>query len=178
MILLVVDTQKKIYTEGLYDYENVSRVIESLIFSARKNNIEVVYVCHDDGEGSGCTYGDEGFEVFDRFAPINNEKIFIKEVNSAFNHKTGLLEYLKQKNVKEVIIVGMQTDLCIDATIKSGFENGFNMIIPSNGNTTKDNQFIPKDAIYKYFNCSIWPNRYGKVVSEEEVQQMMKTYDK
>lgn len=178
MILLIVDTQKKIYNEALYNFEHVTEVIERLIFLARKNHVEVVYVCHDDGEGSGCSYGDEGFEVYERFAPNDDEKIFIKEVNSAFHYKTGLLSYLKRKNEKDVIIVGMQTDLCIDATIKSGFENGLNMIIPLDGNTTKDNQFISKDIIYRYFNESIWPIRYGKVMVLEDVIRMMESNDK
>ncbi|WP_289391599.1 isochorismatase family protein [uncultured Phocaeicola sp.] len=175
MILLVVDTQKKIYTEDLYHFELVTGTIDRLIATARNNGVEVVYVCHDDGENSGCTYGDEGFEIYERFKPRQKEKIFVKEVNSAFNCQTGLLEYLKSRGEKEVMIVGMQTDLCIDATIKSGFENGIHMIIPKTANTTKDNRFIPKEILHEYFNESIWPIRYGHVVTEENAIRMLET---
>lgn len=177
MIILVVDTQKKIYTEELYNFEQVTETIERLIATARENGVEVVYVCHDDGENSGCTYGDEGFEIYERFKPNQKEKLFIKKVNSAFNCQTGLLEYLKSLEEKEVMIVGMQTDLCIDATIKSGFDNGIHMIIPKSANTTKDNRFIPKEILHEYFNESIWPIRYGHVVTEEDAVRILERND-
>lgn len=71
--------------------------------------------------------------------------IFDKNVNSAFK-STGLLEYLKQKEETEIIVVGLQTDYCIDATIKAGFEHGFKMIVPAGTNSTFDN---PE----KHVNC-------------------------
>jgi Amidases related to nicotinamidase len=47
----------------------------------------------------------------------------IKNVNSAFRD-TGLLDYLHEKEEDTIIIVGLQTDYCIDATVKCGFEHG------------------------------------------------------
>lgn len=41
-----------------------------------------------------------------------------------------------EKNIRTVAVVGLQTDYGIDATIKSGFENGFKMIISKDANST------------------------------------------
>jgi nicotinamidase-related amidase len=97
MILLIVDAQTKIVTRELYDYERFVENVQRLIFTARENGVEVVYIRHDDG--TELTKGVDGFEIFKAFAPQPNEKIFDKTVNSAFK-SSGLNEYLRSKTKK------------------------------------------------------------------------------
>ena len=87
---------------------------------------------------------------------------------------TGLTEYLQSNGQKDIITVGVSTDYCMDATVKSGFEKGFNIIIPSYANSTYDNPYFDKETAYKYFNEFMWPRRYAKTVSVEEAIEMMK----
>ena len=42
---------------------------------------------------------------------------------------TGLTEYLLSKGEKDIIAIGVSTDYCMDATIKSGFEKDLTYII-------------------------------------------------
>ncbi|MBN7575970.1 amidohydrolase [Clostridium sp. 2-1] len=172
MVLLVVDTQKLITNERLYNFNAFVSNVEKIISEARKNDIEVIYIRHDDGPGSELTKGTDGFEVYEKFQPINDEKIFDKKVNSAFKG-TGLLEYLMDKDEKDIIIVGIQTDLCVDATIKCGFEHGFNMIVPAYANTTVDNKFMSAEQTYKYYNEFIWDGRYAEYISMDETIRRM-----
>jgi nicotinamidase-related amidase len=168
MVLLVVDTQKLITNENLYNFNLFVSNVEKIIDTARKNNIEVIYIRHDDGVESELTKGTDGFEIFEKFKPFKEEKIFDKHVNSAFK-ESGLLEYLKSKKEKDIIIVGLQTDYCIDATIKCGFEHGFNMIVPAYANTTVDNKFISAEQTYKYYNEFMWQGRYAECISLDEI---------
>lgn len=131
MVLLVVDTQKAITNSRLYQFDLFESHVKELIKKARHNNIEIIFVRHDDGVGNELTKGNDGFEVYDGFQPYDNEIVFDKNVNSSFKN-TGLLEYLMQKEENTIIIVGLQTDYCIYATIKAGFEHGFKMIVPEN----------------------------------------------
>lgn len=85
-----------------------------------------------------------------------------------------MLEHLKDKNEKDIIIVGLQTDYCIDATIKCGFENGFNIIVLVYGNTTVNNKFMTGEESYRYYNEFIWNGIYAECVSIEEVLSRMK----
>ena len=64
--------------------------------------------------------------------------IFEKNVNAAFHPMTGLTEYLLSKK-KNIIAVGEPTDYFFDATVKSGFEDGFHILIPAYANSTYDN---------------------------------------
>lgn len=175
MILLVVDAQKGITDERLFEFEKVRENIKRLIAEARNNKVEVVYVRHDDGPGTGFSKGDEDFEIYEEFAPVGNEKIFDKSYNSAFYPSTGLTEYLNEKNVKKIIIVGLQTNFCIDATIKSGLEHGFSMIVPEYTNSTFDNEYIDKETCYHYHNDFMWPGRYATKVTVDEACEMMRT---
>ena len=173
MVLLVVDTQELLVNSELYNFENFVKNIRELIETSRRNNIEVVYVVHDDGVESDLTKGKNGFEVYEEFKPIENEMIFTKNVNSSFRG-TGLLEYLREKNESDIIVVGLQTDKCVDATIKCGFEHGFNMIVPSYANSTIDNDFFNGEQSYKYYNDFMWKDRYAKCISIDEVANMLK----
>ncbi|MBQ1629287.1 MAG: cysteine hydrolase [Treponema sp.] len=174
MILLVVDTQRGCFNEMLFAFETVKENIKRLIAEARKNGIEVCYVQHDDGPGSDMNKGSENYEIFDEFAPQPGEKLFEKNVNSAFHPMTGLSEYLKAKNEKKIITIGVCTDYCMDATVKCGFEQGFKIIIPAYANSTYDNPYFDKETAYKYFNEFMWPKRYAKAVCVEEAIEMMK----
>ncbi len=175
MILLVVDTQKGITDERLHEFERLRSSIGTLISEARKAGVEVVYVRHDDGPGTGFSVGDDEFEIFEEFAPEEKERIFDKKVNSAFHNSTGLVEYLTEKSENKVMIVGLQTNFCIDATIKSGFEQGYEMIVPEYANSTFDNEYMKKDICYHYYNDFIWPERYARCVTmEEAVRELRK----
>ncbi|EJT5939269.1 TPA: cysteine hydrolase family protein [Clostridium perfringens] len=172
MVLLVVDTQKLLVNSKLYNFENFITNIRELINTSRKNNIEVLYVIHDDGVESDLTKGKDGFEVYEEFKPMEQEKVFVKNVNSSFR-ETGLLEYLREKGEKNIIVVGLQTDKCIDATIKCGFEHGFNMIVPNYANSTVDNEFFSGEQSYKYYNEFMWNDRYAKCISINTVFNML-----
>ena len=85
MVLLVIDVQKGITDERLYNYQEFIDNTTRLIQTARENDVEVIYVQHDDGPGSGFSAGDEDYEIADQVAPIGNERFFTKTVKSAFD---------------------------------------------------------------------------------------------
>lgn len=172
MVLLVVDVQKLITNEKLYKFDTFISNVKLLIEKARENNVEVIYVRHDDGEGQALTRGTDGFEIYKEIAPMPDERIFDKFVNCSFNG-TGLLEYLRSKDEKEAIVVGLQTEYCIDATVKCGFEHGFRVIVPEYSNSTFDNEFMTAVQSYRYYNEFMWKNRYAECVSVKEVIGIM-----
>jgi nicotinamidase-related amidase len=128
----------------------------------------VIYVRHDDGAGSDLELNTRGWQIYEQIAPAPGEKIFDKRFNSAFR-KTGLKDYLDQKEYHTIILTGMQTDYCIDATCKVGFEYGFDIIIPEDTVTTFDNGLLTAKQLNDYYLHKIWNKRYAKVKSFQEV---------
>ena len=177
MILLVVDTQKGCFNENLYLFETIKKNIKQLISLARENNVEVVYVQHDDGPGTDLDKSADNYEIYEEFAPRDGEKRFEKNVNSAFHPMTGLTEYLQSKGEKDIIAIGVSTDYCMDATVKSGFERGFNIIIPEYTNSTYDNPYFDKEAAYHYYNDFMWNKRYAKVISFKQATELLQSKD-
>lgn len=172
MVLLVIDTQKLITNHYLYHFDRFVTNVRLLIQKARENDIEVIYIRHDDGEGNALTKGNTGFEIYDAFQPAEGEVVFDKTVNSPFK-ETGLLDYLSQKKENELIIVGLQTDYCIDAAVKCGFERGFRIIVPAFANTTFDNKFMSAEESYQYYNDFIWNGRYAECISMKDTLKRM-----
>ncbi len=172
MTLLIVDAQKLIANEKLHRFDEWLSNTQALIRTARAHDIEVIFVRHDDGEGEALTKGTDGFEIHEAFAPAENEKIFDKMVNSPFRD-TGLLEYLQSKGETELIVAGLQTDYCIDATVKCGFEHGFKVYVPAYANSTFDNAFMTTEETYRYYNEFMWNGRYAACIPMEEMLRMM-----
>lgn len=172
MILLVVDVQKGITNSGLYAYESFIGNITELIATARNNNVEVIYIQHDDGPGSGFSMGDEAFAIAEQVTPESDEKIFVKTINSCFGNQ-DFAEYLKGTGEKELMIIGLQTNFCIDATVKSAFERGYKVIIPAGTNSTFDNNYMDAETTYRYYNEMMWPKRFAECVSMEEAIKLL-----
>ena len=176
MVLLVIDTQKGIMDDRLYGFEGLKDNIKTLIKASRERDVEVIYVRHDDGPGSGFSKGDADFEIYEEFAPAEGEKIFDKNVNSAFHDSTGLAMYLESKNISSVIAVGLQTDYCMDATIKSGFEKGYKMIVPEYSNSTRSNAYMDAKTTYEFYNKNMWPGRYAQCLTVKETLKIIGEY--
>lgn len=172
MILLVIDMQKGIADEELYAYDSFMEKTASLVETARKNNVEVVYVRHDAGEGSGMTAGDEDFEIVGAVAPRAGEKVFDKTINSCFGNK-DFKAYMEQQEDRRLMIIGLQTNWCIDATVKSAFERGYEVIIPEGTNSTFDNDYMDGETTVRYYNEEIWPDSFAECVTFEEAAAML-----
>ena len=154
MKLLVIDIQKGITDSRLFNFDefidNTSRIIQA----ARDNQIEVIYFQHDDGPGTRFSIGDEEFEIAEQVTPREGEKIFIKNINSCFGNK-DFTDYVKDENT--LMLVGLQTNFCIDATVKSAF----------------DNDYMTGEVTYRYYNDMMWPDRFAACVSVGEAIKLM-----
>ncbi|HEY8362863.1 MAG TPA: cysteine hydrolase family protein [Tissierellaceae bacterium] len=174
--LLVVDVQTALIRRNPYNKQNFIENIKRLIDTARKNNVEVIYVRQDVDVAGLESYTDD-WDIYYEIAPENGEKVFNKKYNSSF-YETGLKEYLKTKGINTVILMGLQTEYCIDATCKSAFEHGFNVIIPEGTNTTFGNDILSAEKIYELFNHKIWNNRFATVLPLDKVEEIISWYGK
>ncbi len=173
MKLLVIDMQKGLVDEDLYDYENFLDRTLRLVEAARKNGIEVIFMQHDAGPGSGMSAGDEAFKMIDELSPEAGEKVFVKTINSCFGNR-DLKAYLEQQEDKRLMVIGLQTNYCIDATVKSAFERGFDVIIPEGTNSTFDNNYMSAETTVRYYNEDVWEEIVDAVSMEEALEMLGK----
>ena len=71
--------------------------------------------------------------------------------------------------------MGLQTNFCIDATVKSAFERGYKVIVPQGANSTFDNDYMSGEETYKYYNDMMWPKRFATCVSVDEAIKLMES---
>ncbi len=173
MILLVIDLQKGIVDEDLYAYDTFLDRTIRLIDAARNQGVEVVFVQHDAGPGSGLTAGDGDFEIIDQARPRPGEKVYVKTINSCFGNR-DFLEYMERQEDKRLMIVGLQTNYCVDATVKSAFERGFEVIIPEGTNSTFDNNYMTGETTVRYYNEDVWEELVDTVTIEEAIDMLGK----
>ncbi|MBQ6679648.1 MAG: cysteine hydrolase [Lachnospiraceae bacterium] len=166
MVLLVIDMQKGLVSEDLYAFDTFMDRTVRLIDTARKNKVEVVFVRHDAGPDSGMSAGDEDFEIIDEIKPREGEKVFTKTINSCFGSK-AFKEYVEKLEDKRLMIIGLQTNYCIDCTVKSAFERGFEVIIPEGTNSTFDNDYMSGETTVRYYNEDVWEELVEAVTIEE-----------
>ena len=72
------------------------------------------------------------------------------------------------------MVVGMQTEYCVDTTIKSAFDYEYKMYVPIDANTTFDNDHLSAEAIHKFYNQDIWDKRFADVISMKEAVEILK----
>ena len=171
MILLVIDMQKGLVNEDLYAFDTFIDRTVRLVDTARKNNVEVIFIQHDAGLDSGMSVGDEDFEIVDQITPQKGEKVFSKTINSCFGNKE-FKEYMENMDDKRLMIVGLQTNYCIDCTVKSAFERGYKVIIPEGTNSTFDNDYMTGETTVRYYNEDVWEELVEAVTFEEAVAML------
>ncbi|MBQ6331989.1 MAG: cysteine hydrolase [Clostridia bacterium] len=173
MKLIVIDMQKALLDDELYNLNGLLNNVSKLIEAARANRVEVIYVQHDAGEGSGFSVGDEAFEIADEVAPQAGEKVFVKRASSSFTNRE-FAAYLEKEEGDTLLIVGLQTNFCIDATVKSAFERGYDVFIPEGTNSTFDNDYMTGETTYNYYMNEVWPDLFADCVTLDEALEMIR----
>ncbi|MDD3214850.1 MAG: cysteine hydrolase family protein, partial [Eubacteriales bacterium] len=159
--MLVIDVQTALVKAGPYHKEQLLDTISGLLSACRHAEIPVIYVQHDDEE---LVPGSEGWRITPEVAPEAGEKCFEKQFSSAFR-KTGLQSYLQKLNVQNLLVCGMQTEYCVDTTIRVAFELGYNVTVPKGGTSTFDNWHFKADELVYYYENRIWNGRFAQVAA-------------
>ncbi len=144
--LIIIDIQNFYFPGGkaeLSEPVKAGEQAKKLLALFRENKGLVVHVRHNF---------DPGGEIHELVQPIGGEKIFSKnEVNAFLN--TGLNEYLHEKNIKNVVLCGMQTHMCLEAATRAAHDLGYNCTVVEDACTTRDLIFgdytvLAKDVHY------------------------------
>jgi nicotinamidase-related amidase len=171
--LLVIDVQQAMIDERPARMDEFMLNLKLLIDAAHANGTEVVYVRHDGGEGDVLAYGTPGWQLERSLSPRADERIFDKRFSSSFR-KTGLHEYLTERNITHLVVCGMQTEYCVDTSVKVAFELGYDVVIPSGATTTYATPFLSGDKMINYYERMIWHEPLARVVGMEEAISLLK----
>jgi nicotinamidase-related amidase len=72
--------------------------------------------------------GEKGHDIVDELYPFGGENVIDKPGRSAFQH-TELRLMLNIKGVRNLVICGVTTDVCVHSTLREANDNGFDCVL-------------------------------------------------
>lgn len=154
-VLLIIDAQQELMDgnqaeSAVFNKEQLIQNINKVIEKARDADVEVVFVRDlDVAEGKGA-----GFQVHNEINQPADTQIFDKLATNSF-HGTGLLQYLKDKQVEHVVIMGCKTQYCIDTAVRSATVSNLDVTLVGDGHSTTDNEVLSAEQIIKHHNKTL-----------------------
>lgn len=152
--LIMIDCQNT-YRKGLMQLTGVEVAIleaRRLLARARELKIPVIHIQHDAGAGSPYDVSAEIGAICDEVAPIAGEPVITKNYPNSFV-ATDLDQQLKALGIKNIVLAGFMTHMCINSTAHGGFNLGYAVTVVASATATR-----PLQAAN------------GKVLSAQEVQ--------
>ncbi len=173
--LLLIDFQNDYFPGGkmeLVEPAAAARNARELLQCFREHDEFHVHIQHVSTR-PGATFmlpGDRGSDINDAVAHFEGEPLVVKHHPNAFR-ETGLLDLLRGQGIQRVIITGMMTYMCVDATARAAADLGFQVIVAEDACATRDLVFgdttIPAEHVHKAFLAAL--KSYGEVVPSEQV---------
>jgi len=173
--LLVIDIQKDYFPNGKYPLVNPEAAAKNaymLLQCFREHGGHHIHIQHIelDPDATFFIKGDSGSDIHDLVAHFEGEPIVYKHDPNSFLN-TNLLELLKNWEVERVVITGMMTHMCVDATARAASDLGFQIIVAEDACATRDLKYgdttISAEHVHKSFLAAL--QSYGKVMKSEEI---------
>jgi nicotinamidase-related amidase len=134
--LVVIDVQVGLIEEAYHSNE-VLTSINTLLNKARASNTPIVYIQHDGPQGHGLEVGTPAWEIHPAIAPLGGELIVHKRASDSF-YATSLQRELEAHGIKNLVVVGGQTEYCIDTSVRRATTMGYNVTLVGDAHTTDD----------------------------------------
>lgn len=136
--LVIVDAQNT-YRSGVMQLEGVEAALDEcaqLLARARALKVPVVHIQHDGGPGSPYDLSAECGAIADKVAPAAGEAVVVKHYPNAFVG-TDLDARLKAAGVKNLVVAGFMTHMCINSTTRGAFNLGYAVTVPAAATATR-----------------------------------------
>ena len=131
--LLVIDVQNGVVA-GAHERDAVVANVHSLVEKARRAQVPVVWVQHNDG---GLQRETEDWQIVPELSRADSEPLVEKSYGDSFED-TNLESVLSDLGVGRLVVAGAQTDMCIRSTLHGAFARGYDATLVSDAHTTED----------------------------------------
>ena len=174
--LLIVDIQNDYFPGGrceLVGPEAAAANAARLLEAQRASGLPTFHVQHvwtgDDAEFF--SPGTHGVEIHESVRPLPGEPVVQKAHPNSFR-ETDLERRLRDAGADELLVVGMMTSMCVDATVRAAVDLGFGCTVAHDACATLDLEFggseIPAAEVHGAFMAALGDG-YATVVSSDDV---------
>ena len=173
--LVLIDLQNDYFPGGKMELEGslpASLRAREVLNFFREKGLPVVHIQHLAAR-PGATFflpDTEGVRIHQHVEPRAGEAVFQKNFPNSFRN-TPLLDHLREKQVRKIVICGMMTHMCVDATVRAAFDHGLEVAVIHDACASRalafGGQTIPAAQVHGAFLAALG-FIYAKVVSAAE----------
>lgn len=174
--LLVIDIQGDYFPGGahpLVEPEAAARVARRLLDAFRASGEPIVHLRHvwDAPEAAFMRPGTEGVEIHPLVAPATGELVIDKEQPNGFIG-TRLADELRARDVHALVVAGMMSNMCVDATVRAAVDRGLTATVVHDACAASDLEFggatIPGATVHGAFMAAL-ADGYATVVDADSL---------
>ncbi len=154
--LIVIDLQNDYFEGGRWALSGIEQATENAavaLEAARKAGDLVVHVRHEfpSQEAPFFTPGSDGAQIHPRVSPAADETVITKNHVNAFRD-TNLHAVLEARGVRQVVVVGAMSHMCIDSATRAASDLGYEVTVLNDACATRDLEFgttvVPAEQVH------------------------------
>ena len=169
--LLVIDMQTALM-DGAWEGEQLVARLKTLIANARTAGTPVVYMQHENEAYPPMRAGADTWQVYPPIAPEPGDIVLRKRASDSF-YQTELDAELRARDIAHLVVTGMQTEYCVDTTVRAASSHGYDVTLVADGHTTSANESLTAAQTIAYHNTVLaylaQPDQQIEVVPAAEI---------
>jgi nicotinamidase-related amidase len=131
--LLIIDIQRDYFPGGaypLFEPEEAARTARRVLDAFRAQGEPVIHLQHvwDAPEAEFMRPGTDGVEIHPLVEPVDGEAVIEKAAPNGFIG-TPLEQRLRDEGIDELVVGGMMSSMCVDATVRAAADLGFGVTV-------------------------------------------------
>ena len=153
--LLVIDVQRALCTgdEAAYAIDEVIGRINGLSRAARAATVPVVLVQHEEA-GSPLSHGSQGWQL-DARVEVAPADLRVRKTSPDSFYETALDTLLRERQVTRLVLCGLQTEFCIDTTVRRALSLGYDVVLASDAHSTSQSDTLSAAQIVAHHNRTL-----------------------
>jgi nicotinamidase-related amidase len=173
--LLLIDLQNDYFPGGKMELDgSLKAVLEAkkILSLFRKEKWNIVHIQHLSLRPGATFFVPEtdGVEIHAQVQPLPDETVIQKNFPNSFRD-TALLDYLKIEQIHHLVLAGMMTHMCLEATARAAFDLGFRCTVVHDACATRALSFgeiiVPAGQVQAAFLAALG-SVYAKIVRAED----------
>jgi nicotinamidase-related amidase len=152
--LIVIDVQNGMFSDPdnpVFRGDHLISVIKRLIRYFRNQKIPIIYIQHNGASGSPLEKSSDGWKIRQEIKPKNSDIVIQKNTPNSFLD-TDLKSILNELKAQDLIICGLQSELCIDTTCRQAKAFGYNVTLVKDAHSTFNTELLPAEKIWAHHN--------------------------
>lgn len=155
--LLVIDMQVGLFNgpDKPYKREQTLENINQLIRRARQAGAPIFAVRHTGPADSPIAAGSPFWQLLPTLEVDEELDCVLDKTRPSCFVGTELAERLQEAQVKELLVVGMKTQYCVDATCRAAGDLGFAVLLVEDAHTCMDTPVLGAKKIIAHHNATL-----------------------